>query len=96
MDLFVHDSSIAGSGFGSLEEGRRVSYEPTRGRKGEQAEKVRRLRPRLRALRQQRAHRAPSSLRRLPVPGRDPHPQAAARPVERRTGREPETFPSEE
>jgi CspA family cold shock protein len=43
-DLFVHYSSIAGPGFGSLEEGERVSYEPTRGRKGEQAENVRKLR----------------------------------------------------
>ena len=42
-DLFVHYSGIAGSGFRSLEEGQRVSYEPTRGRKGEQAENVRRV-----------------------------------------------------
>ncbi len=42
-DLFVHYSAIEGSGFRSLEEGERVSYEPTRGRKGEQAEKVRRV-----------------------------------------------------
>jgi CspA family cold shock protein len=39
-DLFVHYSSIEGSGFRSLEEGERVSYEPTRGRKGPQAENV--------------------------------------------------------
>jgi CspA family cold shock protein len=42
-DLFVHYTGIAGSGFRSLEEGERVSYEPTRGRKGEQAENVRRV-----------------------------------------------------
>jgi len=42
-DLFVHYSGIAGSGFRSLEEGERVSYEPARGRKGEQAENVRRV-----------------------------------------------------
>jgi CspA family cold shock protein len=32
-DVFVHYSSIEGSGFRSLEEGERVSYEPTRGRR---------------------------------------------------------------
>ena len=42
-DLFVHYSAIEGSGFRSLKEGERVSYEPTRGRKGEQAENVRRV-----------------------------------------------------
>jgi CspA family cold shock protein len=42
-DLFVHYSDIEGSGFRSLEEGQRVSYEPTRGRKGEQAANVRRV-----------------------------------------------------
>jgi cold shock protein len=42
-DLFVHYSSIEGSGFRSLEEGDVVSYEPTRGRKGEQAERVRKV-----------------------------------------------------
>ena len=42
-DLFVHYSAIAGSGFRNLEEGEKVSYEPTRGRKGEQAENVRRV-----------------------------------------------------
>ncbi len=40
-DLFVHYTGIEGSGFRSLEEGTRVSYEPTRGRKGEQAAKGR-------------------------------------------------------
>jgi cold shock protein len=42
-DLFVHYTGIAGSGFRSLEEGARVSYEPARGRKGEQAENVRKV-----------------------------------------------------
>jgi cold shock protein len=42
-DLFVHYSAIAGSGFRSLEEGERVSYEPTRGRKGGQAANVRKI-----------------------------------------------------
>lgn len=42
-DLFVHYSAIEGSGFRSLEEGDKVSYEPARGRKGEQAENVRKL-----------------------------------------------------
>ena len=39
-DLFVHYSGIAGSGFRSLEEGQKVSYEATRGNKGMQAENV--------------------------------------------------------
>src|SRR5215212_5852309 len=42
-DIFVHYTGIAGSGFKTLEEGDRVSYEPTRGRKGEQAENVRKV-----------------------------------------------------
>ncbi len=42
-DLFVHYSAIEGSGFRSLEEGDKVSYEPARGRKGEQAENVRKV-----------------------------------------------------
>ncbi len=42
-DLFVHYSAIEGSGFRSLQEGERVSYEPTRGRKGEQAANVRKV-----------------------------------------------------
>ncbi len=42
-DLFVHYSAIEGEGYRSLEEGERVSYEPTRGRKGEQASNVRRV-----------------------------------------------------
>ena len=39
-DLFVHHSGIAGSGFKSLEEGAKVSYEATRGQKGMQADNV--------------------------------------------------------
>ncbi len=42
-ELFVHYSAIEGSGFRSLEEGEKVSYEPTRGRKGKQAENVRKV-----------------------------------------------------
>lgn len=42
-DIFVHYTDIAGSGFRSLEEGARVSYEPTRGRKGAEAENVRKV-----------------------------------------------------
>jgi CspA family cold shock protein len=41
--LFVPYSSIEGSGFRSLEEGERVSFEPARGRKGEEAKDVRRV-----------------------------------------------------
>jgi CspA family cold shock protein len=39
-DLFVHYSAIAGSGFKSLEEGEKVTYEATQGKKGMQAENV--------------------------------------------------------
>jgi CspA family cold shock protein len=39
-DLFVHYSGIAGGGFKSLEEGAKVSYEATQGKKGMQAENV--------------------------------------------------------
>ena len=39
-DLFVHYSSIDGSGFKSLEEGAKVSYEASQGRKGMQADNV--------------------------------------------------------
>ncbi|MGI8910676.1 MAG: cold-shock protein [Rubrobacteraceae bacterium] len=39
-DFFVHYSGISGNGFKSLEEGARVSYEATQGRKGMQAENV--------------------------------------------------------
>jgi CspA family cold shock protein len=40
-DLFVRYSTIEGGGFGSLEEGGRVSYEVERGKKGPQARDVR-------------------------------------------------------
>jgi CspA family cold shock protein len=39
-DLFVHYSGIAGAGFRFLDEGEKVAYEATRGRKGMQAENV--------------------------------------------------------
>ena len=39
-DLFVHHTGIAGSGFKSLEEGAKVSYEASQGRKGMQADNV--------------------------------------------------------
>src|SRR3954463_12490017 len=39
-DLFVHHSGIAGNGYKSLDEGAKVSYEATRGKKGMQAENV--------------------------------------------------------
>jgi len=39
-DIFVHYSAVKGSGFRSLEEGERVSYEVTQGRRGLQAENV--------------------------------------------------------
>ncbi len=39
-DLFVHYSGIVGEGFRSLEEGAKVSYEATQGKKGMQAENV--------------------------------------------------------
>lgn len=39
-DLFVHHTGIAGSGFKSLEEGEKVTYEVTQGRKGLQAVNV--------------------------------------------------------
>jgi cold shock protein len=39
-DLFVHYSGIAGEGFRSLDEGEKVIYEVTEGRKGLQAENV--------------------------------------------------------
>ena len=39
-DLFVHYSGIEGSGFKSLEEGAKVTYEATQGKKGMQAENV--------------------------------------------------------
>jgi CspA family cold shock protein len=39
-DLFVHHTGIAGSGFKSLEEGEKVTYEVTQGRRGLQAVNV--------------------------------------------------------
>ena len=42
-DLFMNYSAIGGSGFRSLKESERVSYEPARGRKGEQAANVRKV-----------------------------------------------------
>jgi CspA family cold shock protein len=39
-DVFVHYTGIVGDGFRSLEEGDRVSFEVTRGKKGLQAENV--------------------------------------------------------
>ena len=39
-DLFVHHTGIAGSGFKALEEGEKVSYEVTQGKKGMQAVSV--------------------------------------------------------
>jgi CspA family cold shock protein len=39
-DLFVHHTGIAGTGFKSLDEGAKVSYEATQGQKGMQAENV--------------------------------------------------------
>ena len=39
-DLFVHYSGIVGNGFRSLDEGEKVTYEATRGKKGMQAENV--------------------------------------------------------
>src|SRR5215204_1128160 len=39
-DLFVHHTGIAGSGFKSLDEGEKVTYEVVSGRRGLQAENV--------------------------------------------------------
>jgi CspA family cold shock protein len=39
-DVFVHHTGIAGSGFKSLEEGEKVTYEVAQGRKGPQATNV--------------------------------------------------------
>ena len=40
LDVFVHHTGIAGNGFKSLDEGAKVSYEATQGRKGMQADNV--------------------------------------------------------
>jgi cold shock protein len=42
-DVFVHHTGIAGEGFKTLEEGEKVSYEVSQGRKGLQAVKVSKL-----------------------------------------------------
>jgi CspA family cold shock protein len=42
-DVFVHFSAIQGSGFKSLDEGQRVSFEVSQGQKGPQADNVRAL-----------------------------------------------------
>jgi cold shock protein len=39
-DLFVHHTGIVGEGFKTLDEGEKVSYEVTQGRKGMQAQNV--------------------------------------------------------
>ena len=39
-DVFVHYSAITGSGYKSLEEGQRVTFEITQGQKGPQASDV--------------------------------------------------------
>jgi cold shock protein len=39
-DLFVHYSGIVGNGFKALDEGEKVTYEATQGRKGMQAVNV--------------------------------------------------------
>jgi CspA family cold shock protein len=40
-DLFIHFTNIEGEGFRTLREGQTVHYEPTQGRKGPEATKVR-------------------------------------------------------
>ena len=42
-DLFVHHSAIQGSGFKTLDEGDRVSFDVVEGTKGPSAENVRKL-----------------------------------------------------
>jgi cold shock protein len=42
-DVFVHHTGVTGEGFKSLDEGAKVSYEASQGRKGLQAENVSRL-----------------------------------------------------
>ena len=42
-DIFVHHTGIAGNGFKTLEEGARVTYEASQGKKGLQANNVSRI-----------------------------------------------------
>jgi CspA family cold shock protein len=42
-DVFVHHTAIQGSGYKSLEEGQKVSFEVTKGPKGDQASNVTKL-----------------------------------------------------
>ena len=42
-DVFVHHSSILGEGFKTLAEGQQVSFEITKGQKGDQAANVKKL-----------------------------------------------------
>jgi cold shock protein len=42
-DVFVHYSNIAGDGYKSLDEGQRVEFDVAPGRKGEEAQNVRRI-----------------------------------------------------
>jgi cold shock protein len=42
-DIFVHHTGIAGNGFKTLEEGARVTYGASQGRKGLQADNVSRV-----------------------------------------------------
>jgi CspA family cold shock protein len=42
-DVFVHFSNIEGSGYKSLDEGDTVEFEIAQGRKGDEAQKVRKI-----------------------------------------------------
>ncbi len=42
-DVFVHFSNIVGEGYKSLDEGQRVEFDVAPGRKGEEAQNVRKL-----------------------------------------------------
>ena len=42
-DVFVHYSNIAGDGYRSLDEGQTVEFDVAPGRKGEEAQNVRRI-----------------------------------------------------